>query len=118
MFNQLKRGIPLAFSDVLSLTVLFLEQELRVNLPNGLQTEKNNLAGVLTLPYSIKKNCNSFSYTYKMCLITFGEWSDISKATWASCMHMHMAIQRCVETRHLARSTYDCQGKAAAGSQM
>ena len=26
----------------------------------------------------------------------FGEWSDISTATWARCAHMHMAIQRYV----------------------
>jgi hypothetical protein len=31
----------------------------------------------------------------------FGEWSDISKATWARCARMHMAIQRYIEKRHL-----------------
>jgi hypothetical protein len=33
---------------------------------------------------------------------TFGEWSDISTATWARCTRMHMSIQRYVEKRHLA----------------
>jgi len=32
----------------------------------------------------------------------FGEWSDISMATWARCARMHMAIQRYIEKRHLA----------------
>jgi hypothetical protein len=32
----------------------------------------------------------------------FGEWSDISKATWASSAPMHMAIERYIEKRHLA----------------
>jgi len=32
----------------------------------------------------------------------FGEWSNISTATWDRCACMHMAIQRYVEERHLA----------------
>jgi hypothetical protein len=32
----------------------------------------------------------------------FGEWFDISKATWARYARMHMTIQRYIEKRHLA----------------
>jgi len=32
----------------------------------------------------------------------FGEWTDISMATWARCARMHVAIQRYIEKRHLA----------------
>ena len=32
---------------------------------------------------------------------TFGEWFDVSTATWARCARMHMAIQRYVEKRHV-----------------
>jgi hypothetical protein len=32
----------------------------------------------------------------------FGEWSDISKATWARSAPMHMAMERYIEKRHLA----------------
>jgi hypothetical protein len=47
----------------------------------------------------------------------FGEWSDISKATWARCARMHMAIQRYIVKCHLEYSTRDLQGKLAAGSR-
>jgi hypothetical protein len=47
----------------------------------------------------------------------FGEWSDISKAIWARCARMHMAIQRYIEKRHEAQSTRDCRGKLAVGSR-
>jgi hypothetical protein len=47
----------------------------------------------------------------------FGEWSDISKATWARCVRMYMASQRYIKKRHLEYSTRDLQRKLAAGSR-
>ena len=47
----------------------------------------------------------------------FGEWTNISMATWARCVRIHMAIQRHVNKCHPIWSTCDCQGKPAAGSR-
>jgi hypothetical protein len=69
---------------------------------------------MLNPPYNIVRNrYKNISGVSKK----FGEWSNISKATWARCARMHMDIQGYIKKRHLEYSTRDLQGKLAAGSR-